>query len=375
MNVETLADYVREFDEQLIHSGFRRDLQDYEQSVPQNQGNILALREIAENIRQALQRFEVNGLPNILSRLLPNKKVRPFTEKDWLQQVEALLADKEIKQDEFFRQLHQMTHNLNAQVQVNEGEIRKIADFISPYVGNDVERLTETGRALISIIFKDEKTIYSLKELTKTLNAWNRVLPIYHRLLKAAPPEDVSLVEVQNGSIDFVVNLDVDVAVNLAELFETAFKCYVAYLTYKKLIKPITDTFQGNQELIRLEEARETALLENIGKKVEHQILAQHKEAKTRGAPSDHTEIMVTQVSNLVTAHVVRGNDVKVLALPEASEETPQVEVKVGLRKASNEANAMRKELPPQEVQKLLELYGSIREESHPTPPHTKKSK
>ena len=81
-------------------------------------------------------------------------------------------------------QLSGIIQKLHADLEQNEKEVEKIDAFISPYSTAEAKKITADHNAVISIILKDLKTITSLKELTKTLAAWNRVLPLYHQLLK-----------------------------------------------------------------------------------------------------------------------------------------------------------------------------------------------
>jgi hypothetical protein len=365
MNIESLADYISEFRIRVIDSGFKRDVQDFLQSLPNNQGNIIALREMAEKLCEGLAKIYTSDLPEALNRLFPTAKPRPFTEKNRLDEVAALASNKTIPQAEFFQKLNEIVQQIQAELQQNEAEIKKIELFISSYVEKDVKALSDAGYALVSIVFKDAPTISSLKELTKTLTAWNRILPLYHRLLKNESPEDVRLVQVQNGSIDFIVNLDVDVAINLADVFATGFKCYAAYLAYKKILKPITDTYYGNKKLIAGEEERDKEMLNNIGVAIAGRIEQQHEIAKASGVKSVHSEKMIEQIANLVTSHIVRGNDIKLISLPKADEKT-EVETranqkKIDLREASIEAKNARRALPPDDMRKLLEMYGEIK--------------
>jgi len=363
MNIETLADYIAEFRIRVIDSGFKRDVTDFVQSVPPNQSNIIALREIAVKLRDGLEKIHGSDLPDALNKLFPTQKVRPFTEKNYLGDVTSLVGNKTIAQADFFTKLHALVQQIQAELQQNEAEIVKIEAFITSYVEKDVKQLSDTKHALVSIILKDIATVSSLKELTKTLSAWNRVLPLYHRLLKSESPEDIRLVEVQNGSIDFIVNLDVDVAVNLADVFATGFKCYVAYLAYKKLLKPITDTYFGNQKLIDGEAGRDREMLNNIGMAIEARIKQQHEKAVESGVMSVHPEKMIEQITNLVTAHIVRGNDIKLIALPKTTN-AEAAQTKNDLRESSIEAKNARRVLPPDDMTKLLDMYGEIKGES-----------
>jgi len=224
--------------------------------------------------------------------------------------------------------------------------------------------------AIIAIVFKEHHTITSLKQFTKTLAAWDRVLPIYHQLLKSESPEDIQIVEIQNGSIDFIVNLNVDVALDLVELFKVGFTVFGAYLSYKKMMKPIIDSFFGNKGLIKHEEEKEKLLLENISKAIYNQIEEQHKKAKEADNAVDGTAITtkVGQVGDLVTSHIIKGNDIKLLALPESEKakeagKTFQDE-KDALRKQSLEARRQLRHITHDDQKKLLELYGEIKEET-----------
>lgn len=233
-----------------------------------------------------------------------------------------------------------------------------------------MERIAKDGLAIIAIVFNEHQTITSLEQFTKTLAAWNRVLPIYHQLLKSESPEDIQIVEIQNGSIDFVVNLNVDVALNLVELFKMGFKVFAAYLSYKQVIKPIIDSYYGNRKLISQEEEREKLLLENIGSAIQKQIEAQHKKAKKADKRVDGTAVTkkVEQVTNLIASHIVKGNDMKLLALPgtgeakDGEEEVP--DERDALREQSMAARRQLRLIPVDAQQRLLEAYGKLKEET-----------
>ncbi|HEV2694544.1 MAG TPA: hypothetical protein VG347_16745 [Verrucomicrobiae bacterium] len=368
MNIQTIAEYIAEFNFRVVESGFLRDVTDFHDSLPNNQGNIIALRDIAEKLYAELKAIETSDLPEALLKLFPTSKIRPFTEKNRAAEVKALIENKTIPQNDFFNSLFDILTKLQTELQKNVVEIERINGFIGIYAQKEKEVLATGNKALISIIFKDLATITSLKELTKTLSAWNRVLPIYHRLLLKESPEDIQLVEVQNGSIDFVVNVDVKVAADLAELFGVGFKCYIAYLSYKKLLKPITDAYFGNTKLIASEEARDKEMLNNIEQAVQSKVEQQHEAAKKLGVPSTHSEIMIKQVVNLVTSHIVRGNDVKLIAFPEDANKAENLKKKAELRNESIAAKMARRELPQEDAKKLLAKYGEIQNEPNKAP-------
>ena len=304
---------------EVVNSGFKRDLADYISSLPASQDSILALREIAGKLLSWLDRIYAGDLPDALAALLPNSELRPFTQFRTIKRFERLIADTEIPQDQFFARLRSELTTLQTEVDANAQEIAKIEAFISPYVTVDVSKLSDEESAIVAIIFNHSETITNLGQFAKTVTSWNRILPIYHQLLKSESPRDIAIVEVQNGSIDLIVNLDVEVAVNLAELFKVGFAVFAAYPSYKKMTRPIIDSYRGNKKLIAQEEQREKLMLDNIGEAVRAEVSEQHKIAKKADSKVDGTAIpkKIEQVANLVTAHIVQGNDVRLLALPE----------------------------------------------------------
>lgn len=370
MNIELLRDYIHTFRREVVDSGFKRDLDDYASSLAASQNNIVALREIAGNILSVLNTIYGGDLPEQLALLLPSGQPQPFTATPHSENLKSLTEDTQVQQQQFFDQLNQLINQLKKQIQQNIAEIEKVEVFIRPYISKDTERIAKDHLAMLAIVFKERQTITSLEQFAKTLAAWNRTLPIYHQLLKSDPPADVEIVEIQNGSIDCVINLDVDVALDLVELFKLGFQVFSAYLSYKRMIKPIIDSYHGNKKLISLEEDRESLMLENIGSTIHDQIQAQHKAAKKldKGVDGTAIEKKVEQVTNLITAHIVRGNDLKLLALPEPEEPTEDGEEDAqdkieALSEQSVAARRQLRQIPEEAQQKLLAAYGRINEE------------
>lgn len=368
MNIETLRDYIVDFKDEVIESGFKRDLDDYSSSIPSSRNNILALREIAEKVLAKLDQLYSGDLPDELKSLFAGKSPRPFTESPHNSNLRKLVENTEVQQQEFFNRLNELINQLRSEIQQNLDKIVEIDKFVEPYATQDTRRIAKDNLATIAVVFSERQTITSLTQLTKTLAAWNRVIPIYHQLLKSESPQDIQIVEIQNGSIEFVCNLNADVALDLVELFKVGFQVFAAYLGYKKMIKPIIDSFHGNKKLISLEDEREKLLLENIGTAIQTQIEEQHKKAKKADKGVDGTAITkkVEQVTNLVASHIVRGNDLKLLALP-ATENAQQNEDDVAEKRDSlrEQSLAARRELrliPSEAQQKLLEAYGKLKE-------------
>jgi hypothetical protein len=363
MNVETLHDYISNFRSQVIESGFRRDVIDFNASLPNIQGNIVGLRDVAQNVYSVLEHIHAGDLPESLNRLFPNQKIKPFTANSYQDQLKALIDNKTVAQDAYFTQLRDILFNLNTDLDKNVAEVDRIAEFIKPYVQVHKRQLTATDKAVFSIIFKHKLTITQLKEFTKTLSAWNTVLPLYHQLVTNSSPAQIEILEVQNGSIDFVVNLDVKVALDLAELFKIGLIAYGSYLAQKKLLLPIAAGYFGNAKLKELDEEKEKVLLENIGEAVANKASEQHADCNPGSSGVDNPEKVVSMIRDLVTAHIVRGNDVKILALPEdskAGEGSSISPIQKELSDASANARAALRELPEGSTTLLLKEYGEI---------------
>ena len=366
MNIETLNDYVALFKGEILDSGFRRDVIDLQQSLPTNQGNIVALRQIAEQIQSVLARIYSGDLPRALKELFASGEPVPFTDYPYYSELKTLSEDSQITQDEFFSTLTQIISGLASGLNKNVTGVEKISAFIAPYVQADRRGLGATDKAVVSVIFKDLPTTTLLSELTKTIKAWDRALPLYHQLVTRSSPEDISLLAVQNGSIDVVLNLDVKVALGLADLFRIGFVAYLAYLAHKKQLLPIAAGYFGNRKLKELDEQKEKVLLDNIGDAVADAARKQHEAATGPNASPDNPDKVIEVVRNLVTAHIIRGNDVKILALPDthggakADDVGAASDEQKELAEASRNARAAIRELPEETRSMLLERYAQI---------------
>ena len=367
MSFALLQDYINAFEREVIDSGFKRDLDDYIASLPASENNIVALRDIASKVLSGLQQLYSGDLPNDLAALLPSEQTPPFTAHTHDEDLRALIDDNEIPQAEFFTKLTPFLNQLNKQINRNVSEIEKIQGFIQPYISEDGERIATEGLAILAIVFNDLETTTSLTQFPKTLGVWNTRLLLYHQLLKSESPEDIQIVEIQNGSIDFVVNLNVDVAKCLAELFTVGWKVFAAYLLYKQKKESINDSFQGDKELIDHEKKAEDIYLRRIGEVITTAIEAQHAAAKKADNKinNEAVETKVKEISELVGSHIVKGNSLKLLALPSGEEpeedEDDSPNEKEELRRESANARRLLSESTPEARQKLLKAYGTIK--------------
>ncbi|CAI8292830.1 MAG: Uncharacterised protein [Bacteroidota bacterium] len=370
MNIQSLGEIINQFQELIVGSGFKRDINDFASSLNNNQNNIVALREIATKIHSYLEEINDSDLAENLTRLFP-KTPKPFTEGNHYQSMAELLLDNEIPQDQFFQKLQQIINQLKKQLQQNESKVEEIKNFIQPYINQSNEIQKSEDKTIVSVIFKEEQTISNLKTFTKTIATWNRILPVYHQILKSSSPSDIEIIEIQNGSVDFLFNFDFDIALNLTELFNKGFEYFLAYLSYKKISKPISQTFFGNKELEEKQQDIENRMLDNIETAIAQKITEQYETAKENDdmLPTNASK-MIIEVAKLVSSHIINGNDLKLLSTPLANEEESDEEsdesktdLKNEIKEVSSKVRKALKQLPKEEIRKLIERYGDLPEE------------
>lgn len=364
MNIESLNDHINVYNREVVDSGFRRDVADYLTSIPQMSNNILTLRDAANDMHGKLVKIEKGFVTESLWVIFPDENPLPFPEHGFKNKLQELIDNTEIEQSSFYNALHSIIVKLDESLDENASKIESIQDFIKPYLVDELDKLTSERLALVSVDFKAEKTISNLKRFTKSLNAWNKILHVYHQLVKSDPPEDIRIVEIQNGSIDVIINVDVDVAIDLAEVIKICLKAFGAYLTLKKIAMPMAETYSGNKELEKLDVKRDALMLDNIGKAVRAAITKQHKSAKKIDKKIDGTAIpkKTEQVAALITSHIIQGNDVRLLALPKPDDEDDPSEYPNQdlINDLGVESSSVRRQLgmaDKEEKQKLLNYY------------------
>ena len=278
MNIESLINKIELFENLIFKSGFRRDVQDYINSIQQGQNqNLVFMKDLSQKVKSKLFECENFGLNSELNLALRDNS--PFTEVDTLSQLEELDSDIEIVANTYFQKFNQILDQLLQNIDENKKELDDVMGVFQKYVSEQTEYDSEDEQAIVSLIFKDSKSTGSLKEFSKVLNRWNRMLIMYHTLLTSQSPDETSLVEIQNGSIDVIFNIDFGIAIDLTELIKTGLKVYGAYLLYKsKTAKEIIDSYMGNTRLIKQETEREKLMLDNIKYSVTQKVLEQHKD-------------------------------------------------------------------------------------------------
>ena len=363
MNVESIMSKIELFEELVVNSGFKRDLGDFVQSIqqPQNQ-NLIFMKDISNRVRNSLENFRNNSLDSELTDVLRDNE--PFISEDIIRELQYLNVNGTIDAPEYLSQLYNVLNNLIVSINSNESEISAVKNVFEKYVSCRIDFEAGKEQGLVSLVFKDGKSTSGLKEFSRVLNRWNHTLILLHQLVKSNPPEEISLIQIQNGSIDVIFNIDIDVAVDLAKVMKTGFVTYVAYLLYKTdLARKIIESFFGNNQLVEMEKERERLMLENIGVAVRNKLKQMHEERLREDQEIDGTAIegKLDSVSECIVDHIVKGNEVKLLTAPQReSEEDDESEEQKILKELREEAAIAResyKRLSPEDRNLLLETY------------------
>ena len=361
MNIESILEKVSLFEKLVIDSGMKRDITDYSQAIQHGQNRTLVfMQDLANKLIDHLNVIDENLLGHELEIIL--KKSKPFTELDSLNLLVELNENSTIDAAGYFRQFSTILNNLIRLLNSNVAEIQEIKGIFSQYT--DKENIPEEeSKAIISLIFKDLESTKSLKGISKALTRWSRTLLIYHTLLTSESPEEISLIGIQDGSIDTLINIDINIAIDLTEVITTALKVYGAYLVYKtQTAQEIIKSYFGNKKLIANEEEREVFMLENINSAVEDKIREQHKKALKIDKKIDKVSVdkKIQEVGKVIVDHIVKGNEVKFLTVVENDEDEAKQDNKVKVDELNETTLLVRsrtEELGKDDRKKLLELY------------------
>jgi hypothetical protein len=369
MNIESLLNKIKIFKELVIDSGFKRDIIDYRQSIGQAQNqNLVFMKGLSQNIKLNLMNFENNSLNSELQSVLRDNE--PFTVLNTQNELEELDSDIEIDGQKYLQKFVVILDKLQKSIKSNESELNNVKTTFDKYISEQDEYENDSEQAVMSLIFKDLASTGSIKEFARVLQRWNRTLLTYHTLLKSESPKEISLVEIQNGSIDVIFNIDFDIAIDLTELLKTGLKVYGAYLLYKsKRAREIIDSYMGNTKLIEMEVVREKLMLDNIKDSIKLKAIEQHKERLTEDKKISKTSATkkANEVAKVIADHIIKGNEIKLLTPPELNEEDDnEKDLGSELREETAIVRERFKKLNTEEKQILLDKF-TIKEEDENT--------
>ena len=175
MNIESLINKIQLFEDLIFKTGFRRDIHDFIQSIQQGQNqNLVFMKDLSQKVRLKLVECENFGLDSELNLVL--RDTPPFTDINTLSQLEELDNDTEIVGNAYFQKFNQILNQLLQNIDKNKKELDSVIKVFEKYISDQSEYDSEEEQAIVSLIFKDLKSTGSLKEFSKVLNRWNRML-------------------------------------------------------------------------------------------------------------------------------------------------------------------------------------------------------
>ncbi|MCP9761661.1 hypothetical protein [Lacihabitans soyangensis] len=317
MTVRKIIELIDLIKDKIGKDNFSSKLQDYLVTIQNNNNNLVLLKELTEKLIADFKKLEQEGIRELLDKVLMNKE-KPFTDDSFLKQLTTLKEQNYPDSGSHYNTLNAIITQLQLRVNSNIEELDKISTTVIPFLSKDYSELQSDTNAIFAIIFNNEKSYNSLKLLSFELKNWDRGLFIYQQIISEETPKPFEIIEIDQGSIEVVLNFIFEVGEKLLDLFKTGFEVYGAYLAYKTVVQEtLSKSFRGNQKLIKGEEEREQLLLENVRIAVREEVKKQAKKGKKQEA----LEKKIEEVTKLVTEHIIKGNSVKLLSAPEEKEE------------------------------------------------------
>ena len=317
MTVRKIIELIDSIKAEIGKNSYSSSLQDYIVTIQSNSNNLVLLKEITDKSIADYDKLVEKEIPALLDKVLVDK-IKPFTQTNLYKQLTDLKEKNFSDPGSQYNTLNQILTQIQSRVNENVTELDRIRSTVQPFLTKDFNEIQTESNAVFAIVFDNEDSFNNLKSLSFELKNWDRGLFLYQQIISDETPKGFEIVEVDQGSIEVVLNVIFEVGGKLLELFKTGFEVYGAYLAYKTIIHDnLIKTYRGDEKLIKSEEEREKLLLENVKKAVRDEIKKQVKKTKKHEA----LEKKIDEVTKLVTEHIIKGNNVKLLSAPEDKEE------------------------------------------------------
>lgn len=304
-----LIDFLQSIIGQKFYS---TTLQDYIVTIQNSPGNIVLLKEINDKAIHDYEKLVSLEIPEYLEKVLVNAE-KPFTKDNYYNHLIDLKSKNHTDPNTLYNALNSYLTSIQSRVGQNIAELDRISQTVRPFLSKDYSIIQKDNNAIFAIVFSNENSYNNLKLLSFELKNWNRALFIYQQIVSEESPQSFEIIEIDQGSIEIVLNLLFEVGANLLELFKTGLEVYAAYLAYKTVIhEKLVPSYKGNEQLINLEKEREKLLLDNVRIAVKEELKKQSKKTKKQEA----LEKKIDEVAKLVTEHIIKGNSVKLLSAP-----------------------------------------------------------
>lgn len=347
--VNEIIDYLLVF----LNNGFTQKLQDYSVTIQNNSSNLVLTKEITDRLISDIEVIMQTDIPVNMDRVLYTSESKPFTDGKY---YDELIKLKELKYSDYSSQyssLLDIITRMDNNIKQNLIDIESLKIVFSPFLDKDYAELQGEDNAIFSIVLNNIQSYKNLKLLNKELNKWDHGLMIYQQILSSDTPKTLEIVEVSEGSVEILLNLDASTVNSLIDLFKTGLEAFGAYLAYKEIKSKLMKPFQDNKKLMKGEEGQEKLLLENIEEAIINKLRLQAEASNQKNIEALDKKIDV--VMKLLTDQIVKGNNIKLISAPE---EQPETEVLEGEKEdIFISSQKIFKKLDEPSKQKLLNQY------------------
>jgi hypothetical protein len=312
--------------------GYFRDIQGFSTTLsqPNTSHNIILLNDIVDKLNIIMQSIYQSSIPDDMIIVLPNENNYQFINKKYNEQLIQLKGDTQITPQELHKQLVSLINDIKNHINNNISSISKIEEILLPYYKVDNSENQKTEKAILAVVFNNKNCYQNMPSLIKTLSKWNKLFQIYSQLIKSDSPEDIEIVSVHDGSLDFIFNFNIELSINLTEVVKFGLIALSGFFAYIKAAKPIIDSYLGNKELIDLESKRKELLLNNVYEAIASKISEQHKISvqENKSINQESVDKKIDEVSKIIADHLIGGNEIKLLTFNDDANNVLMDEVK-----------------------------------------------
>ena len=206
MTVRKIIELIDFIKDKIGQNNFSTLLQDYIVTIQNNSNNLILLKELTDKIISELINLDTLEISNLLESVLVNDE-KPFTKDDFLDQLLELKKHNYGDSGSQYNVLISILTQIQQKINSNIVELDKIENIVRPFLSKDYTNLQREDNAIFAIIFKNELTYNSLKLLAFELKNWDRGLFIYQQIISTETPEPFEIIEIDQGSIEVVLNL------------------------------------------------------------------------------------------------------------------------------------------------------------------------
>lgn len=316
MTVRKIIEIIDFVKSHLGKGELQTKLQDYLSTIENNSSNIVLLKELLDKSIDDLIVLKNEDIPSQLGKILVGN-ISPIEIENYRKKLFVLLNKNHSDYSILYNEMYDLFTEMIKDLTKNLDELEKLKKTILPFQEKDFSELQKNDNSIFAIIFLNEKSIGNIKSLSYELKNWDKCLFLFQLIVSDETPSAFEIIEVEQGSIEVIINLAYEISDKLLDVYNAGLATYTAYLAYKTYVKDnITKTFNGNEELIELEEKREKLLLQNVREAVKKELKKKAKKEK-----AEALEKKIEEVTRLLTEHIIKGNTVKLLSAPEKEED------------------------------------------------------